>query len=541
METKLKKLPIGIQTFEEIRSENYIYVDKTMYLVKLIDSGKIYFFARPRRFGKSLTVSTFEAMFSGKKELFEGLAAEEFMNRANYRTSPVIRLDMSDVTTNEGIAAFSKSVKKLVLDQAIIQDVELDIEDAPGEMLSSLIRKIYREKGKQKVVILLDEYDKPYSDFVNDHEMAEKIREVLRNFYVRIKTNDEYIRFVFITGIAKFAKFGVFSGLNNPEDISIDKKYGEICGLTEAEIVKYFPEYIEETAEEMNITSDELLEKMRNYYDGFCFDGVHRLYNPFSTVNFFAKKDFLNFWVKSGTSKLIADYLKTRKLTVEQFRNFPVSKDFLDEPGEMDSTPPEGFLYQGGYLTIREGKIRDYALDYPNTEVLNAMSALLSQNILSYTNENRLNVEKDLTNALVFKRIDDLIGVFNRFLASIPYDDFEYAAKQNISMEGIRLPAQEWLYRSCLFSFMQGNNLVVNAEVHNNKGRADLVIDCRGNTYVIELKVAYQPKDIPAKLAEAVEQMKTKNYLAPYPNATGLAIVIDDTKRQITDDSYTVI
>ncbi|MDR2424352.1 MAG: AAA family ATPase, partial [Prevotellaceae bacterium] len=293
METKLKKLPIGIQTFEEIRNENYIYVDKTRYLVKLIDTGKIYFFARPRRFGKSLTISTFEAMFSGKKELFEGLAAEEFMNRANYRTSPVIRLDMSLVSTSSGTDTMRESMLFTVRKIAKNLDVELSNISIPGNLLGELIENTCR-KYNSKVVVLLDEYDKPYNEYVNDRERAEKIREILRDFYIQIKSYDEYIRFVFITGIGKFAKFGVFSGLNNPADISMDEEYGEMCGLTKKEIVKYFPEYIEATAKKFKITTDELLEKMRNYYDGFCFDGVHRLYNPFSTVNFFARKDFQN-------------------------------------------------------------------------------------------------------------------------------------------------------------------------------------------------------------------------------------------------------
>ena len=531
---KLKKLPVGIQTFEEIRSENYIYVDKTKYLVNLIDTGKIYFFARPRRFGKSLTVSTFEAMFSGKKKLFEGLAAEEFMNRSDYRTSPVIRLDMSRINTSTGTDTMRESMLITVRKIAENLDVKLSNITIPGNLLGELIENTYR-KYNSKVVVLLDEYDKPYNEYVNDRESAEKIREVLRDFYVQIKSYDEYIRFVFITGIAKFAKFGVFSGLNSPADISMDERYGEMCGLTRSEIVKYFPEHIEATADKFKITTDELFEKMRNYYDGFCFDGVHRLYNPFSTLNFFARKDFQNFWMKSGTSKLIAEYLKTRNLTVEQFRNFPVSKDFLDEPGDMDSTPPEGFLYQGGYLTIREGQINDYALDYPNTEVLNAMSTLLSQTILSNNVNSFGNLQNHLLSAFIKNNPELLITTLNNLLSSIPYDDFASAGQMNIMVNDYPFQAQEWLYRSTILAFMRGCGVVTVAEMHTNLGRADFVISHRGNTYVIELKVAYQPKDIPAKLAEAIEQMKTKNYLAPYPNATGLAIVIDDTKRQITD------
>ena len=524
-------MPVGIQTFDKIREENYIYVDKTRFLVNMINNGAIYFFARPRRFGKSLTVSTLDAMFSGKKELFRGLYAEEFMNRPDYCASPVIRLDMSRVTTNHGIEVVENSISKLTLAQAERHGVEIHNKVLCGEIFDELITKLYRQYGK--VVILIDEYDKPYTDFYTNSVKAEEIREVLRNFYVRFKANDEYMRFVFITGIAKFARFGVFSVLNNPKDISLSTAYGEMCGLTEEEIVQYFSEHIEETSTEMGFTPDKLLSEMRAYYDGFCFDGVHRLYNPFSTLNFFGEKRFLNFWMQSGSSKLIADYLKARNLTVEQFRNFPVSIDFANEPGNMDSTPPEGFLYQAGYLTIREGTVSDYALDYPNTEVLNAMSALLAQNILS-ADDSFGNLQIRLLASLMQNNTDTLTATLNALLASIPYDDFTGAGKLNVLVNDYSFPVQEWLYRSTILAFFRGCGVVVVAEMHTNLGRADLVISHRGKTYVVELKVAYKPEDVPVKLAEAVEQMTEKNYLVPYPGATGLALVIDDTQRQIT-------
>ncbi|MDR0794326.1 MAG: AAA family ATPase [Chitinophagaceae bacterium] len=217
MKNKRLKLPIGIQTFETIRKEGYLYVDKTKYFVELIDSGKIYFLARPRRFGKSLTISTFDALFSGEKELFEGLYAEEFLNRAEFKPSPVIRLDMSKVTTNQGIDVFETSLKQLVINVAEKLGVEVPEQLSSGDILTKLIIKT-TDKYKQSVVFLLDEYDKPYTDFVNDSDMAEKIRDALRSFYVQIKANDEHIRFTFITGISKFAKFGVFTVLNRNSD-----------------------------------------------------------------------------------------------------------------------------------------------------------------------------------------------------------------------------------------------------------------------------------------------------------------------------------
>jgi hypothetical protein len=281
----------------------------------------------------------------------------------------------------------------------------------------------------------------------------------------------------------------------------------------------------------MDITADELLERMRNYYDGFCFDGVSRLYNPFSTLYFFMEKEFNNYWMESGTPAVIARYLKDKKLTVEQFRQLPVSKDFLRTPGDMDATPPEGFLYQGGYLTMRSGITDDFSLDYPNTEVLNAMSQLLTRNIT----DNRYN---DYRTFLLASLIDGNIGAFvetvNSLLAGIPYDDFAGAGKQNIMVNNYRFQAQEWLYRSTILAFMRGCGVATVAEMHTNRGRADLVISHRGNTYAIELKVAYKSEDVSAKLAKAVEQITANSYLAPYPGAAGLALVIDDTKRQIT-------
>ena len=325
------KLPIGIQTFETLRTEGYVYVDKTKYLVDLVDSGAIYFLARPRRFGKSLTISTFDALFSGKKELFKGLYAEEFMNRPDYTPYPVIRLDMSNVITNHGIDGIEYSIVKQVEDIAQLLGVSLTRCNLPGIVFGDLIVNT-AQKYNQKVVILVDEYDKPYTDFVDNPDMAEKTRNVLRNYYIQIKSKNEYIRFTFITGISKFARFGVFSTLNTPSDISTMPKYSAICGYTEEEIIHYFPDYLAEVSQQFNISPQELTERMRNYYNGFSFDDEAkvRLYNPYSSLLFLEKMKFSNFWMLSGRPKFIADYMKGRNLTVDQFRNFPVSRTFVN-------------------------------------------------------------------------------------------------------------------------------------------------------------------------------------------------------------------
>ena len=533
MENKRLKLPIGIQTFEEIRKKGYLYVDKTKYLVDLIDNGKIYFLARPRRFGKSVMISTFEALFSGNKELFKGLYAEEFLNRPDFEPSPVIWLDMSQVDTDNGLDALKESINEIIGE--IAEQMEVDIpKNLPS---SSLLRKLIintARKYNQQVVILLDEYDAPYTNFVNDSDMAEKVRDILRNFYVQIKANDRYIRFTFITGISKFARFGVFSTLNTPLDISLMPEYAEVCGYTEDEISNYFPDYLEDTANKLEISAEELIEKMRNYYNGFCFDGKakSRLYNPYSTLTFFKHKKFSNYWIHTGRSKMIADYMKNRNLTVEQFRNFPISEDFAESPGDMDTTPPEGFLNQAGYLTLRPGITNTLSLDYPNTEVLNSMSELLTKNILA---ENYNYFQNDLFSALLFENAKKLVEVFNHLLASIPYDDYVQAANQNINHNGYKFSAQEWLYRSNILSFLQGCGVVVFAEMHTNLGRADLVVSHKGKTWVIELKVAYEGESPKKKVEDAMQQIKDKNYATPYPNAICIAMAIDNTVRQITD------
>ena len=533
MENKLLKLPTGIQTFEKLRKENCVYVDKTKYLVDLIDKGSIYFLARPRRFGKSLTITTFDALFSGEKELFKGLKAEEFLNSPDFEPSPVIRLDMSRISTDQGLEIIKESLINLTKSIAKKLQIKLSKTKIYGDLLSELI-SLTAIKYNQKVVVLVDEYDKPYTDFINNKDMAEKVRNILRSYYTQLKANDEYIRFIFITGISKFTKMGVFSTLNNLADISMNPDYAEICGYTEKEIRDNFPYYLSETAKRMNINVEELIIRMRDYYNGFSFDydAEVKIYNPFSTLRFFTEKDFANFWFDSGTPKFIADYLKTKKLTVEQFRNMPVSEEFVRNTGDVDTTTPEGFLFQSGYLTLRPGTTNQLSLDYPNTEVLNSMSNLLTQNIL---NEDAHYSQNLLLIALDSGDVKKLITAFNSLLANIPYDDFTRAAEIVVSLKDYTFTAREWLYRSTILAFIRGSGAIVVPESHTNLGRSDLVVIHRDKVWVIEIKVAYKNNNIQKKAEEALQQIKDKNYATPYPNAICVGLVIDDEKRLIVN------
>ncbi|MCL2011064.1 MAG: AAA family ATPase, partial [Synergistaceae bacterium] len=475
----LKKLPVGIQTFEKIRSEGYVYVDKTKYLIDLIDSGVVYFLSRPRRFGKSMTVTAFEALFSGRRELFEGLYAEEFFDRPKYKPHPIVRLDMSELTTNMGSDVLRSSLLDRVKENAARLGVNIETAQ-PGDALSNLLGRAADRHGAN-VVVLVDEYDKPILDNLHDMERAEGAREILRDFYVRIKAADRHVRFVFITGISKFSKMGVFSAMNNLEDISMNDKYAAMMGYTEEELLAYFNGHIEEAAARLGKPKDALIAAMRAHYDGFSFDGNTMLYNPFSTLNFFKNPDFRNYWFESGTPSFIARYMKDRMLTVEQFRGFEVSRNFASYPGEIENATAASFLYQSGYLSLRPGLIEDYSLDYPNNEVLSAMSALLTSNILG-SDAAGASVT-GLKTALSGNDAAVVVKEFNRLLAKIPYDDYNASVREHFEMRNPYVNFGEWLYRSTLLSYLYGAGLRVEAELHGHKGRSDIVAEFRGHVW----------------------------------------------------------
>ncbi|MDR2577417.1 MAG: AAA family ATPase, partial [Chitinispirillales bacterium] len=377
----MQELPTGLQEFEYIRKAGALYVDKTDMIYNIVSGAKKqYFISRPRRFGKTLLCWTLNALFSGKRELFEGLAIAK--TDWEWESFPVIHLDMSKVTTSLGTDGVRNSLIRRM--EYAAQENEIDLragETDPGEMLADLIVKASKKHGKPAVVIV-DEYDKPFLDFYNKPPMAEEVRGIMRGCYSQLKANEPHMRFLFMTGISKFTKAGVFSTLNNLNDLSLDSKFGTLLGYTEKELVGYFAEHLEAGAEKLKISVDELVDRLRRHYDGFCFDGSQRVYCPFSVLNFFSDCRLLNYWMDSGGTRVIAEYMKGRNLTVEQFRGMSVSMNFVFSPGEIESTPPEGFLYQAGYLTLREGGDDYFLLDYPNTEVLDSMSELVTRNMV---------------------------------------------------------------------------------------------------------------------------------------------------------------
>jgi hypothetical protein len=530
---QLPKLPIGIQTFDEIRREGYLYVDKTKYLIDLIDRGKVYFLSRPRRFGKSLTISTFDALFSGRRNLFEGLYAEEFMDRQDYKTHPVIRLDMSNLTTGMGIDVLRSSIIGQLKENAERLETEID-SAAPGDALFGLIRRA-AEKHGAPAVVLVDEYDSPILRFLHSPEKAREIREILHDFYIRIKAADAYLRFVFITGISKFSKMGVFSAMNNLIDISMNDRYAAMLGYTEEELLTCFDAYIGDTAAWLGESRENLSAGIRGYYDGFSFDGKTRLYNPFSVLNFFNDPAFKNYWFESGTPSALAEYVKRHDLEVESFRGLEVSENFTSV-SEIEQAPPESFLFQSGYLSVREKRGRKLILDYPNMEVLSSVADLFLWNKAEASVTGAASV--DLEEFLARGDAEGLVRIYDSLLASIPYDIYE-REEQKYAREREKgyVPAlyAESFYHSLLFTLIWASRVKTTAENHSYWGRSDIEAEKNGYRYVVELKVAEGEEAAKKAADEAMAQIRKKGYADKHAHteATLIAIAVDRERRRV--------
>ena len=436
---------------------------------------------------------------------------------------------MSHVTTHAGLDALRATLIDHVQYNAARLGVEVGTA-TPGLALSNLIARTALRHG-ERVVVLVDEYDKPMLDNMHDPDMAVACRVELRDFYVRIKASDEHVRFVFLTGISKFSKMGVFSTLNNLEDISMDDRYAAMLGYTEEELVTYFDGHIGRAAAKLGMTKEGLVSAMRDYYDGFSFDGHTMLYNPFSTLHFLNNPRFTNYWFESGTPSFIARYMKDRKLTVEEFRGMEVPRDFVSSPGEIETATAAGFLYQAGYLSLRPGRLDDYSLDYPNHEVHSAMSKLLCHNLLG---EKALSQSRSRMKELLLKRdVDGVVQQFNQLLAAIPYDDYAASARAAAYFTDPTMGPREWLYRSTLYSFLLGIGLDVEAETHTSKGRSDMVVKFWNQVWVIEVKVAKESKDVANAADEAIRQIIEKGYADKFAGAVLLGVAIDDEHRAI--------
>jgi hypothetical protein len=363
-----RQLPLGIQDFEKLRKDGYIYVDKTEYVYQLTRTSRPYFLGRPRRFGKSLFLSTLKAYFLGKKELFDGLTIDEL--EKDWIEYPVLYLDFNKAVYK------SEQTLNAVLDSILKEyEQEWNIKDISSELsirFDNLIKKVFKQTGR-KVVVLVDEYDKPLVNTLDNGDLNQSIRDVLKGFYGVLKNADASLRFVFLTGVTKFSKISVFSDLNHLTDISLNKKYAGICGIPETELIQYFQPEIKALAEENELSYKETLAELKKHYDGYHFAKESEdIYNPYSVLNTFYNKDIRDYWFETGTPTFLVKMLKESNFEIPDLENsVHISVDDIMDyrAEEYNSSIP--LLYQSGYLTIKEynREYDEYILGFPNEEV----------------------------------------------------------------------------------------------------------------------------------------------------------------------------
>ena len=493
----MKKLPIGVQDFVKIREQNYLYVDKTGKLLELIEQGERYFLSRPRRFGKSLMLSTFDAMFRGRKEYFCGLAAEEWVTRQSENPSPVLRFDISSLKLTDSVT-IEQALSEMIERTARRNKVELHSQSMTGKLID-LIEEI---SSQGQVIVLVDEYDKPILDNLSDIRKAHEMREVLRSFYTVLKSCDEYLRFVLITGISKFSKMGVFSAMNNLEDISMDKSCGDIAGYTQGELEYYFADWLEAASADMGISRDELIERLRDYYDGFSFDGRTRLYNPFSILQCLKKGEFRNYWYESGSPSFIVEWMKEHQiLDPEEYRHIVINSNDFISAQEIEQADAASFLYQSGYLTIEKKEELLLTLDYPNREVRNSLSSMYLK--LIYRVEGYALLGNQIWKALRQGDISEIVRLYNTALAGVAYEDYG----KNLN---------EFWYRSMFVMLLRGAGIISYSEPHTSKGRADVVIQFKNLTVVLEFKLSKTSTGVEEMKRIGAQQIQERGYAETY-------------------------
>ena len=488
MEDLQRLYPIGIQTFSKIREGNYLYIDKTEYVYRMTHSASSYMFlSRPRRFGKSLLTSTLHSYFSGRKELFHGLAMEKL--EKEWTEYPVLHFDMSTAKHADSEQLLQELNLKLYGYEQIYGRLEEEVN--PNQRLMGLIKRAYEQTGK-KVVVLIDEYDAPLLDVVHERENLDVLRNIMRNFYSPLKACDPYLRYVFLTGITKFSQLSIFSELNNIKNISMDEPYAAICGISEDEIRLQMKDDLGELAKKLEITPEEALMKLKENYDGYHFTSPSPdIYNPFSLLNAFADGKFGSYWFGSGTPTYLVKMLNKFGVKPSEIGRRQLKSSVFDAPTETmtDAVP---LLYQSGYITIKDyNKMLDlYTLDIPNKEVrLGLMESLLPYYVNNKTPEATTMVAYlfyDIQNG----DMDAALHRLQEFLSTIPYCD-------NTRFEG---HYQQVFY--IIFSLL---GYYVDVEVRTPRGRVDIVLRTKTTLYVMELK-------LDKSAGEAMEQIDLKNY-----------------------------
>ena len=486
-----RKYPIGIQSFENIRKEGYLYVDKTALVYQLVQTGKYYFLSRPRRFGKSLLLSTLQAYYEGKKELFEGLAMASL--EKDWKTYPVLHLDLN--------AQRYDSVDSLI---SILNDTLCEWERLYGTQesettLSLRFKGVIQraaEKTGRNVVVLIDEYDKPMLQAIHNKELQSSYRNILKAFYGVLKSKDAYLQFALLTGVTKFSKVSVFSDLNNLMDISMDNRYATICGITEQELVTDLGEYIRDLSETLQMSYEDLLRELQERYDGYHFvENSEGLYNPFSLLNTFARKKLGNYWFETGTPTYLVELLKENHYPLEHLTYEQATADTLTGIDTVDSSPIP-VLYQSGYLTIKDydPEFETYTLGFPNKEVEEGFTRFL---LPYYAHIRSGSSAFHIVNFVKEVRSGDIDGFMKRLQSF--FSDTPYELVRDLELH----------YQNVLFIIFRLVGFYTQAEYHTSEGRVDLVIRTDQFIYVMEFK-------LDGTAEEALQQIEEKQYALPF-------------------------
>ena len=475
-----QKYPVGIQDFSEVRTGGYVYVDKTPFIDALISQGKFYFLSRPRRFGKSLFVSAIQYLFEGRKDLFEGLYIE---NKWDWtKTNPVIKISFSNIGhKNLGLV---KAIQ-IALDETARHFDVIFTKETIDQKFKELIEILHAQHGQ--VVVLIDEYDKPIIDYLGTNtEKAIENRDIMKAFYSILKDADPHLKMVFITGVSKFSKVSIFSDLNNLTDLTTDREFDSLCGISQMELEQYF-------VEELKVFD---ANKIKLWYNGYSWGGVNRVYNPFSLLHFFRGKEFKNYWFDTGTPTFLINLSKSHHLY--NFENSKVSPLQLSAY-DLEKLQLLPLMFQTGYLTIKsyDEEVGVYTLDYPNKEVRQSYLEMLFD---SYNEDEMVSgrvLSVELRNILLKCELDKLQPFFNNLFKSIPYEIWQ---KEN-----------EHFYHALIHLTFRLLGIYVESQVQTSDGRIDALVQLNNYVYAFEFK-------LDGSASEALQQVKNKGYLQPYQN-----------------------
>ncbi len=485
------KYPIGIQTFEDIRTEGYAYVDKTALVYKLVSEGKYYFLSRPRRFGKSLLLSTLKAYFLGQKKLFDGLAIADL--ETEWKNYPVLHFDFNTGKYTDSAALEEKIVYHLEKWEPLY-GVKPKESQSLSTRFENVITCAYEQTG-QKVVILVDEYDKPLLESIDNPELQEDYRKTLKSMYGVVKTLDSCIQFAFFTGVTKFSKVSIFSDLNNLSDISLDYRYGAICGINEQEIRENFDTEVAELAVENSMTKDEGYAMLKSSYDGYHFSAESAgMYNPFSLLKTLDCKRFGDYWFATGTPTFLVVVLQHTDYPLDRLTTEEVDVRTMDSVDMMSSNPIP-LLFQSGYLTIKDfdKEFQSYRLGFPNEEVERGFAQFLA----TYYFAGGMNGSFTINNFVKDVRNGNIEGFMTRLQSLFADGDYQVMGKLEIYFQNTL---------SVIFKLM---GFYVQVERHTSRGRMDVTIQTRDYIYIMELKVDKSAD-------EALKQIEDKQYAAPF-------------------------